>query len=293
VASIAAASRIRRRHARGPNATGGTREHLGVDPRPAPTGVTIPALDRRAFIGLGAGALGALVLSACSSGGSGTDRAASTTTTTVSGAVAVPPLTPADFGAAATCRPLPEKTAGPFPLDRQLDRRVITENSSGRPLRLGLRVVDERCRPIGGAAVEVWHCDATGDYSAFADGNGGKDAGPGTTFLRGTQTAGDDGIVEFTSIYPGWYRGRAVHVHLRVHRDDRTVLTSQLFFPDAYTDAVYASAPYARFGLPDTRNAQDSIAGDPAAEGTLATVRDAVTENGPGTLALLNVGLAN
>jgi hypothetical protein len=70
------------------------------------------------------------------------------------------------------------------------------------------------------------------------------------------------------------------------------VLTSQLFFPDDYTDAVYASAPYARFGTPDTRNADDGIAGDPTTEGTLVTVRDAQTDGGAGTLALVNLGVS-
>ena len=140
--------------------------------------------------------------------------------------------------------------------------------------------------------MEIWHCDATGDYSAFRDGGGGKDAGSGTTFLRGTQAADADGIVEFTTIYPGWYGGRAVHIHLRVHRAGDTVLTSQLFFPDDYTDTVYATAPYARFGTPDTRNADDGIAGDPTTEGTLLTVRAADTGRGQGTLALLNLGVS-
>ena len=81
-----------------------------------------------------------------------------------------------------------------------------------------------------------------------------------------------DGIVEFATIYPGWYHGRAVHIHLRVHHAGDTMLTSQLFFPDGYTDAVYPGAPYAQFGNPDTTNAQDSIAGDPVAEGTMLTV---------------------
>ena len=91
------------------------------------------------------------VLAACSSddggrtAGSSPAKPTSTTTTTVSGAVAVAALTVADFDAAATCRLVPEKTAGPFPLDRQLDRRNITENLPGRPLRLGLHVVDAHC----------------------------------------------------------------------------------------------------------------------------------------------------
>jgi protocatechuate 3,4-dioxygenase beta subunit len=260
--------------------------------------------DRRAFLGLGGGALAAAVLAACSGdGGSRTgsttsSRArASTTTTTSSGAsavvgTAVAALTATDFDTAPTCRLVPEKTAGPFPLDRQLDRRDVTEGLPGRALRLGLRVVDAHCTPVPDASVEIWHCDATGDYSAFDDGNGGKDEGSGTTFLRGTQAAGPDGIVEFATIYPGWYRGRAVHVHLRVHRAGRTLLTSQLFFPDDYTAAVHADPPYRPFGPPDTTNAQDGIAGDPEGEGTLLAVRDAPTGRGAGTVGLVNLGVA-
>src|SRR6478735_1016916 len=105
-------------------------------------------LDRRAFLGVGGGLVAASVLAACTGGDGGAAHPtplpsrAATTTTTGSGAVAVAALTPADFAVAATCRPVPEKTAGPFPLDRQLDRRTITEHLPGRPLRLGLRVVD-------------------------------------------------------------------------------------------------------------------------------------------------------
>ena len=186
---------------------------------------------------------------------------------------------------------MPEKTAGPFPLDEQFDRRDITEGVPGQPMRLGLRVLDESCAPIPGATVEVWHADSSGDYSAFIDNGGGKDDGPGTTFLRGTQTAGDDGIVEFLTVYPGWYSGRAVHIHLRVHLDDATVLTSQMFFDADFTAGVYANAPYAEFGLPDTSNEADGIAGDPAAEGTLVHTSAADTSSGPGTLALLNLAV--
>ena len=82
---------------------------------------------------------------------------------------------------------MPEKTAGPFPLDQQFDRRDVTEDLPGHPIRLGLRVVDKICAAVPGAAVEIWHADATGDYSAFTDNGGGKDEGAGTTFLRGTQ----------------------------------------------------------------------------------------------------------
>lgn len=158
-------------------------------------------------------------------------------------------------------------------------------------MRLGLRVVDSSCAPIPGASVEVWHCDASGDYSAFIDNGGGKDEGPGTTFLRGTQTAGDDGIVEFLSIVPGWYTGRAVHVHLRVHSGSKIVLTTQMYFDAYYLTDVYRSNPYRQFGPPDTSNEQDSIAGRPAVDGTLLHTVKADTSVGPGTLAMLNLGV--
>jgi protocatechuate 3,4-dioxygenase beta subunit len=198
------------------------------------------------------------------------------------------PLQASDFEAVATCTPTPEQTAGPFPLDEQFERRDITEGYPGHPLRLGLRVVDAACSPVPGAAVEVWHTDATGDYSAFADGGSGKDEGEGTTFLRGTQVAGDDGIVEFATIYPGWYGGRAVHIHVRVHVEGAAALTSQMYFDEGYTLRVYEDAPYAEFGPPDTGWAQDQIAGDPEVDGTAL----ALSATGSATLALLNLGVA-
>nr|ADQ90221.1 putative ring-cleavage dioxygenase [Stutzerimonas stutzeri] len=156
---------------------------------------------------------------------------------------------------------MPEQTAGPFGLEEQYDRRDITEGSPGHSLRLGFRVIDSDCAPVPGAVVEVWHCDATGDYSAFTDSGGGKDEGKGTTFLRGSQSANADGIVEFQTIVPGWYTGRAVHIHLRAYIDGTRVLTSQVYFDDTFLSQVYASGPYAEFGAPDTPLEQDGIAG--------------------------------
>jgi protocatechuate 3,4-dioxygenase beta subunit len=200
-------------------------------------------------------------------------------------------LTAASFEGLGTCSLMPEKTAGPFPLDQQFDRRDITEGAPGQPMRLGLRVLDQSCAAVPGAKVEIWHCDSTGDYSAFTDNGGGKDDAAGTTFLRGTQTADDNGIVEFLTVYPGWYHGRAVHIHLRVHLDDATVLTSQMFFDSDYTAGVYAGAPYAEFGLPDTSNQADGIAGNPDSEGTLLHTSAGETSKGAGTVGLLNLGI--
>ena len=159
-------------------------------------------------------------------------------------------------------------------------------------MRLGLRVINAACEPVPGAAVEIWHADASGDYSSYVDSGTGKDEGEGTTFLRGVQTAGDDGIVEFHTIYPGWYRGRAVHIHVRVHVDGREVLTSQLFFDDAYSEAVFEREPYLEFGPQDTSNDRDGLAGPALVTGGLLALNPGATSAGEGTVALTNLGVS-
>jgi protocatechuate 3,4-dioxygenase beta subunit len=197
------------------------------------------------------------------------------------------PLAAADFDALTPCLLTPEQTEGPFYLAGDLVRRDITDGQPGHPLRLGLRVVDEDCAPVPGARVDVWHADVAGDYSGFTDGSGSDDAGEGTTFLRGTQLAGDDGIVEFATVYPGWYPGRAVHVHVKVHLDAAAVLTSQLYFPEDLTDTIHAQDPYAAHGTRTTRIEDDAFAGDPGAAGNLV----AASPSGDGTLALVVLGV--
>ena len=267
-----------------------------------PIGLPRRQLARRRLL---VGGAAAIVLAACSddratsgdartrsTAGDGRDRDDPTTAAPPARPVPAPErLTAADFAGLGTCTLLPEATAGPFPLDEQFVRRDITEGYPGHPMRLGLRVLDRGCAPIPGAVVEIWHADATGDYSAFADAGGGKDEAEGTTFLRGSQSGDDEGIVEFLTIYPGWYRGRTVHVHVRVHIDDATVLTSQLYFDEAYTESVYSSGVYARFGNPDTSLAADDLAGDVVSDGTLLSTSEAETARGTGTLALLNLGV--
>ena len=126
-----------------------------------------------------------------------------------------PPTSPRS----ATCLVLPELTEGPFPTIEQIERRDITEGRAGLPLRVGVQVVDESCVPIPGATVEIWHCDIDGDYSAYADGYTDDDGGEGTTFLRGSQVANADGIVEFLTVYPGWYAGPGrAHPRQGAHR---------------------------------------------------------------------------
>jgi len=256
--------------------------------------------SRRTFLAGGVALVGA-VLAGCAGSddddaseetGDGADAAAGATTSTTEASEAIDgadaALTAADFAALGTCLLAPQQTEGPFYADVGLDRRDITEGLAGHPLRLGIRVVDADCNAVPGAVVDVWHCDVDGDYSAFSDGAGGSDdAGEGTTFLRGSQVADAEGIVEFATNYPGWYRGRTVHIHTKVRLNDAEVLTTQLYFDDDVTDEVFTEDPYAALGTRDTRNEDDSIAGDPAAAGNQLTTSAA----GTGTLGLVVLGV--
>jgi protocatechuate 3,4-dioxygenase beta subunit len=163
----------------------------------------------------------------------------------------------------------PELTEGPYFVDGQLNRADIridpSDNSikEGLPLRLTFRVMDVTggvCAPLQGAQVDVWHCDALGVYS------GVQDPGFDTSsqlWLRGYQLTDEDGIAEFMTIYPGWYSGRAVHIHFKIRTDPEDAqgyeFTSQFFFPEAINDLVHAEPPYASKGYRNVLNDEDGI----------------------------------
>ena len=170
-----------------------------------------------------------------------------------------------------SCRLLPEQTEGPYHRDVHLERRDITEDREGLPLRVALRLLDVATEsPLTGAVVEVWQADHEGRYSGFRPFR----ARPGQvvtsesvprdivaeseTFLRGSQRTDDRGMCAFDTIYPGWYPSRTVHIHLTVQLGDRHAVT-QLYFPDELTDQVFARPPYAGRPQRDTTNATDSI----------------------------------
>ena len=169
--------------------------------------------------------------------------------------------------------------SGPYYIANEKIRRDITERRPGTPLALRLKVVDtSTCGPIKGATVEIWHCDAGGLYSGFVNasaggGGGGSQPTDKRTFLRGGQRSDATGTARFKTIYPGWYRGRTVHIHVKVHVDGNVVHTGQLYFPDKLTDTVYRSAPYSRRPGRDTRNANDSIYGAGGASSTVRLAR--------------------
>ncbi|HEY3238640.1 MAG TPA: intradiol ring-cleavage dioxygenase, partial [Acidimicrobiia bacterium] len=173
---------------------------------------------------------------------------------------------------AGSCALTPAQTQGPYYLDIDRIRSDIREDRQGTPLRLAIRVRENAsCRPVADAAVDIWHCDATGLYSGFesaSTGGGGRPGGGGasstdnTRYLRGTQITNAQGIVEFLTVYPGWYRGRTVHIHCKVHLNNTEVLTSQLYFDDKVTSAVYVAEPYASDTGRDTFNNNDGIFSD-------------------------------
>jgi protocatechuate 3,4-dioxygenase beta subunit len=152
------------------------------------------------------------------------------------------------------CVLAPEQTDGPYYIPNEAVRRNITEGRPGTPLLLRAFVVNaSTCRPIRNASVDVWHADAGGIYSGFGQGSGSR------TFMRGVQRTNGNGLALFRTVYPGWYPGRTVHIHVKVHLGGSVVHTGQLYFPDSVTDAVYRKAPYTARPNRTTRNGDDAI----------------------------------
>jgi protocatechuate 3,4-dioxygenase beta subunit len=164
---------------------------------------------------------------------------------------------------AGLCAITPETTEGPFYFDPELERQDITEGREGVELMLRLQVVDENCRPLSKARVDIWHCDARGHYSGYPGQGDGRDIDTtGEKFLRGVQHTDEQGLVSFKTIYPGWYRGRTTHVHFKVFPDENSVMTGQIFFPDDLSEHLFTNvAPYNdRSEKRDMWNRQDGIA---------------------------------
>lgn len=188
---------------------------------------------------------------------------------------------------------MPAETEGPY-VDKvglinnsAFFRRNITEGRSGLSLTLTLTVVNtnSNCAPLSGVNVEIWHCDASGYYSEYAQP--GYD-GTGQTFLRGLQTTDANGQVTFNTIYPGWYSGRATHIHVQVFRGTSVVKTTQIAFPESVTSSVYSSGVYAAKGQNSTTNARDGVFSDGVDSELAALSGD--TSNG--YTATLTIGIA-
>jgi protocatechuate 3,4-dioxygenase beta subunit len=170
---------------------------------------------------------------------------------------------------APACVVRPEQTEGPYFVDEKLHRSDIRAEPSdgsvkpGAPLRLEFhvsRIAGGSCAPLAGANVDVWHCDALGVYSDVRDRSFDT---RGRKFLRGYQITDAKGMAQFLTIYPGWYEGRAVHVHFKIRSEDAArrglEFTSQLYFDESITDQVYNSALYNSKGRRTTTNDSDLI----------------------------------
>jgi hypothetical protein len=181
-----------------------------------------------------------------------------------------------------SCVLTPELTEGPFYVGGEKVRRDITEGKAGVGLLLKLTVVNaSTCKPIPNAVVDIWHCDALGVYSGAVANNSG------TNFLRGVQRTNAQGLATFKTIYPGFYQGRAVHVHVKVHVGGNVVHTGQFFFPAAVTNAVYKRSPYRSHGTtPDTPNPNDAIFRNGGSKGMLA-----LKKNGAGWVGSIAMGV--
>ena len=235
---------------------------------------------RDVLAALGAG-VGAAAMAACGSSSTSPTAATNTTTTTT---------TPTSGN--STCVVTPTETRGPYPdtvgmiNNSSFFRRDITEGKTGLPLTLTLTVVNvnSACAAVSGLQVEIWQCDSSGNYSEYSQQGFN---GTGQTFLRGVQTTDANGQVTFNTIYPGWYAGRATHIHVDVYRSGTIVKSTQIAFPETVSSAVYASGVYASKGQNTTNNANDNVFSD-GVTNELATVNGNTTS---GHTAMLNIGI--
>ncbi|OOG76155.1 intradiol ring-cleavage dioxygenase [Algoriphagus sp. A40] len=190
------------------------------------------------------------------------------------------------------CEVSPKETRGPFPnkSPAELMRANIIADRQGIALLINLKVQDqgESCSPVSGVQVDIWHCDAEGYYSEYGAHPLQEKDFRQVSFLRGRQTTDAKGEVSFISIFPGWYPGRAPHIHVDVLKDEKIILSTQVAFPEQSTSEVYASRGYK--GKEDTPNETDgvfrnSLAGNMAdsVTGTPSegyTLRKVITVNG-------------
>jgi protocatechuate 3,4-dioxygenase beta subunit len=271
-------------------------------------------VSRRRALSLGGSVTLGGLLAACTDDGSTTASNTATSSSATSQARPAASSVVTLLDRANTCTMAEEETQGPYWFDVDSIRSDIREGRPGATLRLAVRVHDLSACSAGGSptpvrdcVVEIWHCDAGGVYSGFESASTGAGGGPGRggsdgtsdgsysqgdaegsttddgTYLRGAQVADRRGIAQFTTIYPGWYRGRTTHIHVKVHVARRTVLTTQLYMDEAVTDAVYSTPPYDQRTGRDTTNDTDHIFDE---SGILTTVK---LRNG--YLGVINLGV--
>jgi protocatechuate 3,4-dioxygenase beta subunit len=252
-------------------------------------------LSRREILGLlgGSALLAACAPATLSSPSASATRAASTTP---AGAIATAGGSPPAAAVLPSCVVRPALTEGPYFVDEKLNRSDIRSEPSTNAVKpgtiLGLtflvsRVSGTSCTALAGAMVDVWHCDAQGVYSDATDLGSTK----GTKFLRGYQVTDASGKAAFTTVWPGWYQGRAVHLHFKIRTTAAggqvADFTSQLFFDEALNDQVLAQAPYSQKAGSRVRNASDGIFQQSGGKLTIAPTKAA-----DGYVSAFDIGIA-
>jgi protocatechuate 3,4-dioxygenase beta subunit len=178
----------------------------------------------------------------------------------------------------------PQQTEGPYFVDNMPNRSDIRSDSTtgsvqeGIPLRLVINVYDVdgddgggsegSCIPLRGALVDIWHSNSQGIYSGIE-----QQGTTGQNFLRGNQVTDENGTVQFTTVYPGWYEGRAIHIHIKVRTlegsNENFEWTSQFYLNDSITEQVHTQPPYSDHGQPDITNQEDMIYTGPSTDGLI------------------------
>jgi protocatechuate 3,4-dioxygenase beta subunit len=181
-----------------------------------------------------------------------------------------------------SCTVAPTETEGPFPtkVPSSYVRSDIRDGRAGHLMtaRISITNSTNSCAPLAGVLVDIWHCDAEGNYSEYG-GTGMQSTNyQAVHFLRGRQTTDANGLVSFTSIFPGWYTGRATHIHVHVYSANGTSLKiTQIAFPEGAGTAVAAVNGYAKGLSGYTANRSDNVFSDDTAGVQLATVSGSPT----------------
>jgi protocatechuate 3,4-dioxygenase beta subunit len=238
-------------------------------------------MERKYFLKsllMGAASAPAL-LSACGKEGVSPTAATGTTTTATGGS------------SATSCTVAPTETEGPFPTHTPSSyvRSDITDGRAGYKLTANITITSGSagCVALAGALVDIWHCDAEGNYSEYGGSGMQSTNYTGVHFLRGRQTTNAAGLVSFTSIFPGWYSGRATHIHVHVYSASGTSLkVTQIAFPEGTGTALAAVNGYAKGLSGYTYNKSDNVFSDDAAGIEIATVSGSTTAGFVLTMAI-------
>ena len=186
-----------------------------------------------------------------------------------------------------SCSKTPSETAGPFPTKDpdSLEREDIVGNRTGIALDIDITIrdVNDDCNVLEGAIVDIWHCDKDGNYSEYGGSGMQSTDYTNSHFLRGRQTTDASGVVNFASIFPGWYNGRSTHIHVHIYNDSGTsLLVTQIAFPEGENSAVVRVNAASDYGYTKgmsgyTYHAQDNVFSD-GVEEELASVSGSVSE---------------